>query len=954
MRHNPIIATCILLTVLLSCTREQLDTVRGESPCAIVASFASDGPETRAILLDNPGVRMTARWKGGDRIGIAGTSGSPIAFQVAEADIDADGKSAVFRSLNSVPSGNLISFYPWQEGATVSGGKIVMEFPSIQHFSKERGTPQPDPDVAVMAGTGSAEGGVSFYNVMSILKIGQIFDETTTITKLEFRDLSGKAVSGQLSIDPSSNYASEVSGNASVLTLDCGEGVEVQAGELGKFFFVVPARAYPSGIEISFITSDGRRIAKTAGTAAGITLGRGIVYPVGNIPNRDYVAGAGASKLASGTLLMTPELLRQCVVLETDKQYIRGFDGEYVTDQGTPVLVPYFEMIMPGNLGLKKGSYVVFEATDDLPGGGVFTVTEFDSPFADPDHCRVKLEMTVDFAKAFDKVEFGGSMFDDEGNLIEDQGLDIDMEGYVSEIRDAEGSPVPFSITPEGSIALSAETIEKALTRAIMSTEKTFTVPGIGLSYSGDWCSASLGATLNLNMKAACKIEDGELRFVHFTFHPTVDLSAEFSLSKEFSFDKEVPLFTLYCAPGIPVAPGVVLVPYLYVSAHIGMNAKISLKTSISYSYDMGRFGFSYQNGVGFSFRHFEAEPTETEVQPSLGAELSGRISAYAGIIAEPYISLYGLFGAGLKTDFKLTFSMVAKHTIIDENNVYYYSSIADRHLELTPSLSFTPRTASLGGLFSKTWENLQLEFEFDPIWKRYLYPKYEGYTVYDETGWPKVSGIDGRAISGELYRFARNGMYGLIDYNPQNYPSHMPFVVVECTGVNYAYRTVEDWPTLDSWTLVAEVIAPSRGNKLWNEIIGWPNGGGFQEIPEGPLVQRYELLKMPAKGGKVVSAEGKFGEGMFPGEGALRAVVFKVINDKSGKEFVTGVIPPFSYYYPSTPAGDIFNITRVFERYYSDGEWVSPKEQFDNYTYTWSNHEQPPIWPDDLPLPGW
>ena len=110
----------------------------------------------------------------------------------------------------------------------------------------------------------------------------------------------------------------------------------------------------------------------------------------------------------------------------------------------------------------------------------------------------------------------------------------------------------------------------------------------------------------------------------------------------------------------------------------------------------------------------------------------------------------------------------------------------------------------------------------------------------------------------------------------------------------------------------------------------------------------------MPAKGGKVVSAEGKFGEGMFPGEGALRAVVFKVINDKSGKEFVTGVIPPFSYYYPSTPAGDIFNITRVFERYYSDGEWVSPKEQFDNYTYTWSNHDQPPIWPDDLPLPGW
>ena len=189
---------------------------------------------------------------------------------------------------------------------------------------------------------------------------------------------------------------------------------------------------------------------------------------------------------------------------------------------------------------------------------------------------------------------------------------------------------------------------------------------------------------------------------------------------------------------------------------------------------------------------------------------------------------------------------------------------------------------------------------------------------------------------------------------NPQNYPSHMPFVVAECYGVSYAVRTVQDWPTLDPWTLVAEVIAPPRGNKLWNEIIAWPNGGYYGEIPDGPLVQRYELLKMPAKGGEVISSEGRFGEGLFPGEGILRAVIYKVVNNNSGKEYVTGVIPPFSYYYPSTPVGDIFNITEVFEGYYSDGSWVSPQEQFDNYKYTWSNHDQPPIWPDDLPLPGW
>ena len=178
------ITTLLALLAVFSCSRESYEPAVPDGLCEIRADIDPDGPATRAILLDNPGVRMDAAWTGGDRIGLAGTNGAAVSFQVATEDIASNGKSAIFRSENSVPSGSLTAFYPWQEGTSLSGGKLTMSFPDVQHYSLGQGVPQPDPSVALMAGTGSARSGVAFRNVMAVLKIGQAFDEVTTVTSV--------------------------------------------------------------------------------------------------------------------------------------------------------------------------------------------------------------------------------------------------------------------------------------------------------------------------------------------------------------------------------------------------------------------------------------------------------------------------------------------------------------------------------------------------------------------------------------------------------------------------------------------------------------------------------------------------------------------------------------------------------------------------------------------------
>ena len=99
------IIASLLLLAAVSCAREILPEESAGDTNAILATIVSD--ETKAILLDNPGVRMESFWVAGEQIGVSGSDGAAVSFSVAAQDISPAGKapsSAVnrmFRQANS-------------------------------------------------------------------------------------------------------------------------------------------------------------------------------------------------------------------------------------------------------------------------------------------------------------------------------------------------------------------------------------------------------------------------------------------------------------------------------------------------------------------------------------------------------------------------------------------------------------------------------------------------------------------------------------------------------------------------------------------------------------------------------------------------------------------------------------------------------------------------------------
>ena len=411
-------------------------------------------------------------------------------------------------------------------------------------------------------------------------------------------------------------------------------------------------------------------------------------------------------ELAPGAVLMTPEILAKSEILRSEEGYIISDDGYIVECDNKPVLMPFMDMKVPGSVHFAKGGYCIFDSTEDLPSGGVFIITAVQAS-DDPNYQVIKLEPTANPFKAYSNLDIGSKMFDEEGNPIEDAGLEIDLSEYLSEVTDAEGNPVEFSRNSDGEIVFDGEAVENIMSKAV--TRKTFNTPKMGMYYSDKGYESSISAYLTIAMTSAIKIYDGELDYIHYNFRPTLNITSSFSLKSELSWSKTFHLLTLRFLPGIPIAPGVVLTPELNVSATLGIGGEMVFSTSITYKEELGSFGFSYVPAQGFTFQKEEAPQSKQEFNPELGADINGSVYATAGLIFEPAISLYGMFRAGIKVGFTMKFGLGLDYS-------YGYK------LFLQPEISFTPITASLGGVFSKEWKELIPKIEFDPIWERYLF----------------------------------------------------------------------------------------------------------------------------------------------------------------------------------------------------------------------------------------
>jgi len=717
--------SCSITLLAASCQEMAEEPSGGYSTEGLKASIVDEETVTRSIVVDNPGIKLESFWKAGDKIGLFGQQATNTQLSIDASTISKDGKEATFNALNGVPSGELLAYHPYMDNASGSGNVLQLSFPATQHYTLVSNVAQPDPDACVIVGKGSKGIGISFKNVMAVLKIGQVFAKQTTVKSIEFRDLSGKSVSGSYSVDMSQGVpVTEFTGDGKVITLDLGEGQEISEGGRLIAFMVVPARQYPKGFELTFVDADGQKTVRTVGSKNGKTLNRSVVHPVGDFGDYSNIPGM-TYELKPTAVLMTPDKLDLITVTGNAKYYVKDDDGNdiYVDENGNaPLFLPQLELIAHKDLNPQVGGWLIFNTpSDDLPQGGIYRITEC-SPSADGNHFVVKTRPETDFARAFENLTIGTPLYDSEGNLQEDGGIELDLAPYIKEIEEKDENGNVVNRSPQHQIPTYDMNVADQMTRG--SVSHTYEPPALTLSMDdGKHCSCEVSAKAHIKVRIAIGIIAGELQYIYTTCNPKFDLTTKFSLYEKYEGTRRQHIWTFYTS-GIPIGP-ILLMPEIAFDGFLGISGEMKFTASTKFSYDLGTYGLAYNKGDGLSFRRMPPPPPapKDDFYPELGAGTSFSLGAYGGIGMRAGVSVYAMCSLGAATDFKLNFGL--SH----EKGTTGYSSYADWKpndaisMQLTPEIDITPYTAVIGGKFSKLWKGLQAKVEFDPLWQRFITP---------------------------------------------------------------------------------------------------------------------------------------------------------------------------------------------------------------------------------------
>ena len=704
------------LFIATSCKQELEETASTAPSEGLTATISDDESVTRSIVIDNPGVCLESFWTENDQLGIFGEGSENAAYQIDATSITNDGRKATFHSTTSTPSGDITAYFPYQENATYSGSTLQLTFPQTQHYVMLGNVVQPDPQACMMVGSGSQENGIQMRNVMAVLKVGQVYDETTTVKRVEFRDLAGKPVCGEFSVSMSGGLpVSTFSGSGDVLTLDLGDGVKAKGGNAFIVFLVVPARDYPKGFEITFVDDNGGRVVKTAGTKQGKTLQRGVVHPVGDIGSYENMAGM-SYELKSTAHLMTPQNLDLIKILSVMEDNTYDAEGNLVrAEDGLPYKTTILKVMVHRDLNPKVGGWLIFNMpSSQLPEGGIFRIKNA-MPMGDGENYLVDAVTEVNFAAPFESLEIGTEpKYGDNGEVIEEGGVEFDISPYVKEIVEKDQNGNIMSRTAVHSRSSYEMNVAERMTRG--SVSHTYTTPPLALTMDDqNHCSCEVSAQASIPTRLAIGVKQGELQYIYLTVNPNFDLKTTFALYAKAETSIQERLWTLYTS-GIPIGP-IVLLPEIGFNGGLGAGAEAKFTASTTFHYNTGTFGVSYNKGQGLMF-HKQDPPKpakDDNFMPDLGAGAELNLYAYGSLGMSVGVSVYAMCSLGLNADLKLTFGI--KQAITNEQNYQ------PAKLHLTPELDIAPYTAFINGKYMHVLDGLGLKMEFDPIWERLLRP---------------------------------------------------------------------------------------------------------------------------------------------------------------------------------------------------------------------------------------
>ena len=257
-----------LVAVLAVCgcqKAEKKEAVSVQSPEAkvftAIMEAGFDGIETKTSLDNNGNVL----WKMGDQVSIFAGSTINEQYQVTDAS---DGKTAA--ALNRVTSpgfvaggeiGNNVAFYPYASATGIAkngSGYVISDItlPPTQYYAEESFGNGAFPMAAVTTSTDDMH--LKFKNVLGGLKLQ--LKGTARITSISIKGNNNEILCGVAEVTVANGSLPSISltdATSKTVTLDCGNGVQLNTATATSFIIALPAMTMQGGFTVTVTDTDG-------------------------------------------------------------------------------------------------------------------------------------------------------------------------------------------------------------------------------------------------------------------------------------------------------------------------------------------------------------------------------------------------------------------------------------------------------------------------------------------------------------------------------------------------------------------------------------------------------------------------------------------------------------------------------------------------------------------------
>ena len=248
-------------------------------------------------------------------------------------------------------SASYTAFYP-AEGVTVSGSKILMPLNATQTFVDGNMASGAYP----MYATGTGET-FTFHSPAGLMMLK--FMGSGTIGSVELTDKNGANLAGNYEVDPANNTCTFV-GNATTVTLNCGEGVALNTETETVMYFVLPAGVFDGGFTAVVKNTTGGEMYTLSTTRANLIVAEKILeMPTVNVAAISVTTGTAVAGDVPTTMTLNGSYSVPAGMNVSEVGFYWG-QGADLTEHQTATLGTNFSLVVEGLTESTEYSYYAY------------------------------------------------------------------------------------------------------------------------------------------------------------------------------------------------------------------------------------------------------------------------------------------------------------------------------------------------------------------------------------------------------------------------------------------------------------------------------------------------------------------------------------------------------------------------------------------------------------------